>query len=229
MRSSIFGVAALVGGIYLLGRWERLNGTTRAAAIVLVLVSALFLLPLVFTVVATGLKIYFRKKITDSIAGALEPARKMVANNKAIYVERHEYRPATDADFIDRDRAWYDAATGELTSRGYTHLGDVVNETVVKAAGPVVVLRRFASADGTNMAALYQYVRTNLTTGAMVDLRVCDVESELSDGSFVTTSNAEAAKAVTMPPQIRSTKHPAATTVPELIALHEEAKAKLLA
>src|SRR5687767_14328101 len=62
-----------------------------------------------------------------------------------------------------------------------------------------------------------------------VDLRVCDVESELSDGSFLCTSNAEASAAASMPPQIRSTKYPADTPITELVARHDAAKRKLLA
>jgi hypothetical protein len=45
----------------------------------------------------------------------------------------------------------------------------------------------------------------------------------------LTTSNAEAAKAVTMPQQIRATRHPAATMPAELARLHEESKTQLLA
>jgi hypothetical protein len=164
------------------------------------------------------------KETSDSLAETLAPMRKWVEQNKKIYVERHEYRPATDADFTDRDRAWYDAATAELARLGYRHIGDVVNQTIAKAMGLIVVIRRFISADGTNGASVYQ-----LVPRSGKNLRTCDAETELSDGSFLTTSNAEASKAVSLPPQIRSTKHPADTPVSEIIARHEAAKQKLLA
>ena len=165
---------------------------------------------------------------TPSIDDVIAPMRKMARDLREIYVESHEYREATDADFKGRDRKWYDTTTRKLNRLGYRHLGDVVNQTVANAAGLVVVLRRFISKDGTNMAAIFQFVRPNFLTGKPLDLRICDVESEFTDGSFLTSSNAESAKAASMPPQIRDTKYPTKTTIPKLIALHDAAKRKLL-
>jgi hypothetical protein len=167
-----------------------------------------------------------RKGGADALADMIAPMRGLVEDNRKVYVERHEYRDATAADFKGRDRTWYDAAARELAGLGYRPLGDIVDETVARAMGLVVVIRRLVSEDGTNSAALYQFVQGS--GKAKVDLRVCDVESELSDGSFLATSNAEASAAVTMPPQIRSTKYPAETPIGELVARHDEAKRKLI-
>ena len=219
-KSTAFAVIALCAGVYLMGRWETVNGAERAAAVLLVLIGGVFLIPLILTVGVKLATVYFRKKITEPIAGTLAAGERMVAQNKAIYAEHYDYRPATDADFVDR--AWYDAATQELAGLGFVALGDVVNASFEEASGVVVVLRRFLSADRTTMAALYQYVARNK------DLRVCDMESELSNGTFVTSSTAESAAAITMPPQIRDKKHPATTPLPELFRLHEESKAAAL-
>ena len=156
------------------------------------------------------------------------PMRQQVEEIKQLYIERHEYRAATEADFKGRDRKWYEKATGELVALGYRQLGDIVNETVAKAAGMIVVIRRFISPDGTNGAAIYHMVRPGPFGLPGLDLRICDLESELSDGSFLTSSNAEAGKSASMPPQIRDTKYPADTTIPELVSLHEASKKKLL-
>ena len=160
----------------------------------------------------------------DVVGDSIGSAKKLVGELKNLYVERHDYRDARESDFKAADRKWYDASTRELTALGYRLLGDIVDDTIAKAAGMVIVIRRFVSSDGLNMAAIYQFIRP----GMSVDLRVCDVESEFSDGSFLTSSNADAAKNVTMPPQIRSTKYPAKTTISELVALHDVAKRKLL-
>jgi len=159
----------------------------------------------------------------DAVGDSIGTTKKLVGELRNIYVERHDYRDARESDFKAADRNWYDASTGELAALGYRLLGDIVDDTIAKVAGLVIVIRRFVSADGLNMAAIYQFVRP----GMSVDLRVCDVESEFSDGSFLTSSNSEAAKNVTMPPQIRSTKYPAKTTISELVALHDVAKRKL--
>jgi hypothetical protein len=163
---------------------------------------------------------------SDMLADLIAPMRKVVEDNKKFYVERHEYRDATTADFKGRDRKWYDKSTRELEGLGYRSLGDVVDETIAQAAGLVVPVRRFASADGNNMVAIYQFLQGS---GFMkIDLHVCDVESEFTDGSFLATSNAEATAGVSMPPQILGKKYPADTTIVELVRLHEEDKQKLL-
>jgi hypothetical protein len=163
----------------------------------------------------------------DLLGDLVAPMRGLVEQQKQIFVERHEYRDATAADFKGRDRKWYDAATRELTDLGYRPLGDLVDETVARAMGLVIPIRRLVSADGTSAAAIYQFKQGS---GLMkVDLRICDVETELSDGSFLCTSNAEASAAASLPKQIRSTKYPADTPIPEIVSRHEAAKRKLLA
>lgn len=164
-------------------------------------------------------------KADSDLAGMVDPMRDLIAQQKKIYVERHEYRKATAADMKHLDRKWYDAAERELIGLGYRLLDDVVDETIAQM-GMCIVIRRFISADGANAAAVFQFVQGS---GSMkVDLRVCDIETEFSDASFLTTSNAEASAAASLPKQIRSTKYPAGTSITELAARHEEAKRKLL-
>jgi hypothetical protein len=100
-----------------------------------------------------------RKGDSDALADMVAPMRRLVEDNKKVYVERHDYRDATAADYKGRDRSWYDAAERELAGLGYRPLGDVVDETVARATGLVVVVRRFVSGDGANAAAVYQFVR----------------------------------------------------------------------
>jgi hypothetical protein len=170
-----------------------------------------------------------REKGGGFFARMLGTARERVEENKKIYVERHDYRPATEADFDGRDRGWYDAAERELQSMGFNRLGEVVNATIEKAANVRAIIRRFLSADGTTMAAIYQFVRPGPAGKPGVDLRIVDLESERADASFLTTSNAESAAAATMPPQIVSAKHPANTPVADLVELHRTAQRKVLA
>jgi len=153
----------------------------------------------------------------------LAPAEKLVEQNKKIYVEKHDKRPATEADFAGKDRGWYDATTAILEKRGFRTLGDLVNTTVEKTNGLVVVSRVFLSGDGTTTTAIYHFV------AGKMNLRICEFESELNDGTFIGTSNAAASKAITLPPQIRSNKMPADTTPEALLRAHDLAKEKELA
>lgn len=55
---------------------------------------------------------------SDSVTGMIAPMRELVEQNKELYVERHEYRDATAADFNGLDRNWYDAAaSGRCSGR----------------------------------------------------------------------------------------------------------------
>jgi hypothetical protein len=162
------------------------------------------------------------------IVATNSPSRRTPDEIKRIYVQRQEHRPAIDADFTDRNMAWYESTTRELTSLGFRSLGDRVNQTVEKASGLVVVTRRFISADQTTMTGIYHFVRPDKNTGAIVSLHVCDFESELSDGSFITTSNTDGANQASLPGQILGNKHPVETSPTELASLHEAAKTQLL-
>jgi hypothetical protein len=227
-KATAISVVLLGASVYLMGRWEKLDGAVRAAAIFLVILGTVFLLPLGLVILAAVLKQYVSKRIGQPLKESLASAVATVEEHKKLYVDRHEHRAATEADFVGRDRAWYDAATAELLSLGYQQLADRVNTTVENASQLVVVQRGFISGDHTTMTSIYQFVRPNKKTGEVIDLRLCDCESELSDGQFVTTSNSAASNLASLPPQIHSTKHPAETTPTELVALHEASKAKFV-
>lgn len=66
-----------------------------------------------------------RKGDSDALADMIAPMRGLVEQQKKIFVERHEYRDGTAADFKGRDRKWYDAAERELAGLGYRPLGDI--------------------------------------------------------------------------------------------------------
>jgi hypothetical protein len=228
-RATVVAAAALGTAVYLLGRWGSINGALRAAAILLVILGALFLIPFGLVLLATLAKWYLKKRFVEPLKESLSSARQTFEMTKKIYVDRHVYREARPADFVGRDRDWYDAVTAELTSLGYRRLADRVNQTVEEASGVTVVMRALVSADGTTMAAVYQFVKPNKRAGSVTDLRVCDFESELDNGTFITTNNSESSNLASVPPQIKSSRHPADTPPVDLDRFHETAKQLALA
>jgi len=229
-RSTAIAILSLAGGVYLMGRWESASGALRAAAVLLVLVGGLCCIPLMLWVMAKIIGLALRRKLSavvldGSDVESLIVGPSMVGKTQTISAEPHQYCPATDADFAALDRDWYDRATLELSALGFIALGEAVNVTASETAGCAVVMRRFVSADSTTMSAVYHIVLPRLS----IDDRVCELESELSDGTFVTTSNAERARSVAVPPQIRDAKHAIDTPVAELVRLHQSAQAAVLA
>jgi hypothetical protein len=115
---------------------------------------------------------------------------------RTLYGGLHEYREATEQDLRLLDGKFYDRATADLTAAGFRHMRDVVNVTV-SSVWPrnLAVLRGFVGDHETTMAAAYHLrifgpVRVLQVLGVIArNLRTIEFETELSDGTFVTTAN----------------------------------------
>jgi hypothetical protein len=114
-----------------------------------------------------------------------------------MYVGPHEYRDADDSELRGLDPAFYERATSDLREHGYRVVGqtvDVTAERVTPWARGVV--RCMLDTTGTVTVGVYNlkfsgWHRLFQIVGALSrDLRTIDLETELSDGQFVTTSNA---------------------------------------
>jgi hypothetical protein len=225
--TTALGIAALVGGIYLMGRWDSLAGGAKGGAVVLVVLGTLMLLPVLIVV---GIGIVMKVlvgKIGKGLSGA---AQEMIAANKEMYGKVHEFRPADEEDFEDLNRAYYDDTRRELEGMGYRHLGDIVDETIEEQNGLVTPIRVMSSADGTVQVGLYHFKMPNLPAKfAGQEMLMCDLSTEFTDGMFLLTSNTQEADLTTTPPRLRKRRHPMGTPVTELLASHEGEKQKMLA
>ena len=142
----------------------------------------------------------------------------------------HEFRAATEADFDKLDRTAYDAATRELESRGFRQLGDVVDSTIEKLRGVTPVLRVFASADGAIKAAAYHFaLGPTRRRPEGLQLFVCDLGTEFTDGTFLASSNTEGVDLMTPPPAIRKLLRPPGTPIGVMLAAHESEQKAVLA
>jgi hypothetical protein len=106
--------------------------------------------------------------------------------------EVRHFAPASGSDFPQLDLAWYSRSAQTLGTLGYRPLGELVdvehNGTHPTAKTFVRVL---VSPDGETTAGLWHYWDSNpaLQRTLLNNLRVLDLETELSDGTFVITSN----------------------------------------
>ncbi|MDB5293522.1 MAG: hypothetical protein JWL69_4763, partial [Phycisphaerales bacterium] len=189
-RAFLFGAAAIAVGAYLMGRWAMLPGPARAGAVVLTVLGTLAVLPylmlLFFKLVVRRMLGNVAEELSSMRDGLLKSGQQIVGNNKAMYGEIHEYREATDADFTPLDRGRYESATQELADLGFRQLGDLVDATIEKLTGVRLVIRTFASHDGTTLAGIY-HLKTatpNRGAGGAVPF-YCDLETEFSDGTFL--------------------------------------------
>ena len=210
VMSALLGGAALAGGVHLMNTWDHANGVGRAAAVVLVMLGTLLLIPAALSLLLLAGVWYVKRRV----ARVVGPMMAMIGQQSSLWADDQQHRPAVAADFAALDRDWYQATTAALVAVGYRHLGDVVNQTMAEAAGRPTVLRVLASADGTTAAAVY-HVR--LPTGSD---RVVEFDTELTDGTFVVTGNSADEDLITPTPAIRRHRELADTPPGELVRAH---------
>lgn len=214
----ISGAVAVAGSIWLFNGWDTLGGGGKAGAVLLCVAGAMFLLP---PLLMLGIKIAVRILLRRVAGQFNRAAAEMIEQNRAMYGRVHAFREASETDFSDLDRAFYDQTQAELTARGYRHLGDVIDRTIEDAGSPCPVIRVMNSPDGAIIAGFYHFT--------MADLRAVDFESEFSDGTFLTTANTLETDLTTPPPRLVRRQFPRETPVAELLAAHEAECQKLLA
>lgn len=212
----VLGVVAIVGGGYLMGRWDALGGAGKAGSVMLVVAGSLLALPLLGLLVlrlAMFLLVGWMKRKLGSIGA------NMLGQTRALYEKLHEFRPAAEADFEGLDRDYYENTTRDLLGRGFRQLGDLVDQTIEETSGVVAPIRVLVSADGTTTAALYHLVPPGMPPDAD-KLLMCDVTTEFDDGTFLMTSNSAGHDLMTPPPQIQRRQFPLDTPVADMLAAH---------
>ncbi len=230
----LLGLAALGGGVHLMGRWDALNGSGKAGAIILIILGTLLLLPFIIVValrVIIGLVV---GKVTKELSKAGEELKKaggaFVAQNKALYGSIHEFRAAEDDDFEELDRSLYDQAQEALGQLGYRHLGDIVDQTIEETSGMSPVIRVMSSTDGSTGAGVYHFIPPAMPRSFEgKQLLIGDFTTEFTDNTFLMTSNTRGLDQTTAATGIDRRQHPLETPLAELAQLHETEQQKLLA
>lgn len=225
-KPTVVAFACLGTGIYLISRPDSGGGMGKTAAVAMIFFGALLSIPFLLITFGFGVQWFFHRKMNAALKDVLDPARKVVADNKVYFAEQHDYRDAVETDFAGLDVDWYQQSTAQLEAAGFRRLGDVVNATIERQANVRPVLRRMVSADGTTTAALFHLVLPNKPDKSF---RTIDLETEYTDGTFCLTSNTADTDLTTSPPALHRNRQPAATPLADLLASHEAEKQKLLA
>jgi hypothetical protein len=164
-----------------------------------------------------------------SLRAAFDPAAGGEAIARMIdeaYVERHEYRNATPEDWTGLDEKFYRRTTEQLAKAGFRELGNVVDETTERAMSFAhTVLRGFVNGEGTATAACYHvrfkgFFRLLQLLFILPRLRTIEFESELTDGTFVCTTNTLKLDTTLPVPGIEKRQLHKKSSVEELLAAH---------
>lgn len=164
-------------------------------------------------------------------------ARLIVKDQKLLEREQLTIRPARDRDRRGLKRRWYDQTTRDMQSAGLRMLGDFVIEDL--AEGGCVkgraVLRVFLSECGTIEAAIAQvkllgWARVLQWSGAVPRfLTSIELETELTDGSFVITNQTALKVQIQIPPDFDHHQTDGPMEMQPFRNLHEERVSHVLA
>lgn len=184
--------------------------------------------------------------MTDSVQQA---AQRIIANMKKAYSGPLTYRDVREADFRHLDLNAFAAFQAQHEARGFRHLRDVEIAEISDSPTTLIArtfIRSMVSADGSivadyyqvkpRMGRLFRLTLRGLMNGRWLDTprfffktlktRHCiGYESELSNDHFITTSNAETAGMISLPPTIDCQFH-AYDTVPAVLALQHVKRLK---
>jgi hypothetical protein len=134
---------------------------------------------------------------------------------------RQEFVPADPREFRHLDLSYYDQTRSVLEGKGFAFLADEEDRAFRQRSKLRVLVRVMVSRDGVTAAGIY-HLRPGGWMRALgaKEARVLDLETKLADGTFVCTTNAEAAGALNSPPEVDACHLPAGTPIEALVEAH---------
>jgi hypothetical protein len=155
-----------------------------------------------------------------------EIAREILAQQKSLYNAPHHFVP-TSADEFDLDREFYDRTRQAFEAQGFHFLEDVENVTLSQALPAFrTFVRTMIGESNSVMARIYQ-MRPSGSAGR--DIRTTELTTELSDFTFVCTTNAQLFLDATETRGILTNRCAADVSPAELLRRHRESVASVLA
>lgn len=157
-------------------------------------------------------------------------ARDILAMLEATFQSTHRYVAADPAHYRYLDIGWYNKTARLLEANGFRTIRDVEDRTITESPGTVlsaIMVRTMLSRDGVVVSALYHphvksfWLRLVLWLLRKLPGKVTDMETEFSDGSFVSTTNAASAAAIENGPMIQSEFLAAETPTLEVLERHQ--------
>ena len=159
-----------------------------------------------------------------------DAAEEILQTTTALYSTRHNFHTVSPSDFPDLDIAYYDRMQAWFTHHGFRHMGDIEDTTLSqKMPRARAFIRCMLSTDGAIAVGIYDIRLRGLFRLMQIvgllsrNMKTIDIETEFSDGTFITTSNCLGDDPTTPPPEIHKRLHPRDTSPDELLWSHQGA------
>jgi hypothetical protein len=158
------------------------------------------------------------------LALAYHAARKLFRESVAAWGGPHEYRQADPASFPALSEREYERVREELKDLGFRRVARLENITLSKAYPALrTLVDAYVGERGDVYAATYEVPHPRLGQQAL------DFETTFGDGSFLITTNAEAAASMTSPSSIERLMLPRVEEPAKLLAAHSQRLGELRA
>jgi len=158
-------------------------------------------------------------------------AVKVVERVGALCESQFEYAPVNAREFGHLDLGWYDASQRWLEERGFGWLGDEENLTFRRTSkGNRTLLRTMLGRDGIWITYLYHFKPAGLARALAANgFRILELQTQFANGTFVCTSNAEAAGQLDSPPGVDALRLPANSSLDAIVESHAQRVSAALA
>ena len=153
-----------------------------------------------------------------------QAAQKVVHHVEALCESHYEYAPVNASEFKHLDLAWYQSSQHWLETQGFAILGDEENLTFRRTSkGNRTLLRTMVGRDGTWLAYLYHFKPAGLARAVSAHgFRILELQTQFANGSFLCTSNAEAAGKLDSPPGVDALRLPHSTGLETILNAHAQ-------
>lgn len=183
----------------------------------------------------------------DPLAG-LDPARRemylklakdlaLQIYNSLVASQAPEFKPVNPGEFGRLDLRFYDRTELDFLKAGFRTLGDFEPVHITRAQNRRDLYRMFVAADGViaavishmkpNRPALLMYWLLRIMRKWPKDVHAIELQSELSDGSFLLTNNA-GQQPIEFPPTVEVLSLPVGTRVQDVLKVHRDRLGKRL-
>lgn len=179
--------------------------------------------------IALGLVALWR--VTDALTRMVvrRGAKRVLADHQALFSGTHEYVAASPGTFSWLDLDFYDEVQNVLHAGGFEVEGDVENISLTRQMPRLRTFIRVMSGDqGSIIAGFYHLVlrrwQAPLQWIGVIPrrLQTLDLETELSDGTWVVTSNTRDIDTTPLQGGVHMLRLPSRTPWPEVLRTHRE-------
>src|SRR5688500_5561608 len=158
-----------------------------------------------------------------------DAADDIIRTQKALYAEQHEFRTVRPDEIRGLDLAFYDRTEQFFRSQQFKLLADVEDVTATREFPKMRTFLRVMSGDGgATQLAFYHikmrgFYRLLQTFGVLPkNLKMIDLETEMSDGTFIVTANSQGSDTTGAVPGVARFQHPLDTPPGDLLKMHRE-------